>query len=85
MRTARIIQRTELSSRTVGTKGRVGRGKPKEPRANESTPCVFTSNGTGKPESGGLEEFIPDSSGQPGQRDARDTKIRKCHVSQGKT
>ncbi|KAH9325766.1 hypothetical protein KI387_005944 [Taxus chinensis] len=43
MRTAQIGQNRELSSETVGTKGRMGHENPKEPRANQILPHVFNA------------------------------------------
>ncbi|KAH9315193.1 hypothetical protein KI387_023820, partial [Taxus chinensis] len=93
-RTARIspfqVVQEELfpDSRTVGTKGREGREKPKEPRANGNVPRVFTSKRDREARIGWIGEFVPDSLGHPGQKYARDAgsrkarrQIRMCHVS----
>ncbi|KAH9308221.1 hypothetical protein KI387_036132, partial [Taxus chinensis] len=52
-------------------------------------PRVIGRKGTRKPISGGSEEFVPSSLGQPGREDARDAKSRQTrrpiksrHVSQ---
>ncbi|KAH9301489.1 hypothetical protein KI387_013072, partial [Taxus chinensis] len=42
-RTGRFSRNKRLSSGIVGPKGRVGREKPKEPRASGISPRVFTA------------------------------------------
>ncbi|KAH9305134.1 hypothetical protein KI387_009538, partial [Taxus chinensis] len=48
--------------------GRVGRGEPRNPRANQITPRVISRKGTRKPISGGSEVFVPDSTGTAGPK-----------------
>ncbi|KAH9315450.1 hypothetical protein KI387_024077, partial [Taxus chinensis] len=58
----------ELSSRTVGPKVRVGREKPKEPRANQILPRVFTAKRDKEARIGRFRDFCPRQFGTSGPK-----------------
>ncbi|KAH9298335.1 hypothetical protein KI387_030017, partial [Taxus chinensis] len=73
-RTARIGRNRELQSGTVGTKGRMGREKPKEPRANQILPRVLAAKRDKEARIGWFGDFCPRQFGtsRPKGREGRE-------------
>ncbi|KAH9324257.1 hypothetical protein KI387_004435, partial [Taxus chinensis] len=67
-RTAQIGRNRELSSGTVGIKGRVGHEKPKKLRANQITPRVFTAKRDKEARIGRFREICPRQFGKSGPK-----------------